>query len=254
MQREKNNLSMHLGLIGKSLSHSFSKPYFEEKFLQLNLTQCAYSNFELENISDFTKLLTENSLLNGLNITNPYKEAVIPFLNDLSDEAKEIQAVNCIKINAGKLVGYNTDYYGFSQSIKPFLEPKHNKALILGTGGASKAVAYALKKIGVEVYFVTSSQIKKSINTFFYTELNNHIFNAFGLIVNTTPLGLYPNINEAPNIPYELITPNHLCYDLIYNPTETLFLKQAKQQGALIVNGLSMLKLQAEKAWEIWSN
>ncbi len=244
---------MNFGLIGKSLTHSFSKTYFEKKFNDLNLINHTYQNFELNIISQIENVF-KISNIKGLNVTNPYKEEIIPFLDELTLDAKQIGAVNCIKISDGKIIGYNTDFYGFAQSIKPFLEPQHNKALLLGTGGAAKAVAYALKNIGVEVYFVTSSNIKKQTNTFFYSELNNYIFNAFKLIVNTTPLGLYPNINEQPTIPYEWITQNHLCYDLIYNPTQTLFLKQAKQQGALVVNGYSMLQLQAEKSWEIWNS
>ncbi len=243
---------MQFGLIGKSLSHSFSKAYFEKKFSDLKLHNYNYQNFEIAEISQVLDVFNTQSL-KGLNVTNPYKEEIIPFLNELSGEAKDIGAVNCISVINGETIGYNTDSYGFAQSIKPFLEPQHNKALILGTGGASKAVAYALKKIGVEVYFVTSSSTKKNTNTFFYSELNTHIFNAFKLIVNTTPVGLLPNVNEAPKILYEYITANHLCYDLIYNPKETLFLKHAKQQGALVVNGYSMLQLQAEKSWEIWN-
>ena len=242
----------NFGLIGKSLSHSFSKTYFEKKFNDLNLINHTYQNFELNTIFEIENVLKTPNL-KGLNVTNPYKEVIIPFLDELTADAKQIGAVNCIKISNEKTIGYNTDFYGFAQSIKPFLEPQHNKALILGTGGAAKAVEYALKNIGVEVYFVTSSAVKKNNTTFFYNELNNHIFNAFKLIVNTTPVGLFPNINDAPKIPYNLITANHLCYDLIYNPSETLFLKKAKEQGALIVNGYSMLQLQAEKSWEIWN-
>ncbi len=243
---------MQFGLIGKSLSHSFSKSYFEKKFIDLKLTGYEYKNYELVEIREIISVFNTQNL-KGLNVTNPYKEEIIPYLHSLSPEALEIGAVNCVKFSNRKIIGYNTDYYGFAQSIKPFLEPKHNKALILGTGGASRAVAYALKKIGVDVYFVTSSATKLNTHTFFYNELNMHIFNAFKLIVNTTPVGLFPNNNEAPKLPYEFITPQHLCYDLIYNPEETLFLKQAKQQGALIVNGFSMLQLQAEKSWEIWN-
>lgn len=243
---------MNFGLIGKSLSHSFSKTYFEKKFSDLGLKNFAYKNFELAEIKQIQTVFTSEQL-KGLNITNPYKEEIIPFLDELSLEAKEIGAVNCVKIINGRKVGYNTDTYGFSQSIKPFLKPQHNKALILGTGGAAKAVSHALKTVGVEVYFVTSSSTKKNVNTFFYSELNNYIIDAFKLIVNTTPLGLFPNVNQRPVIPYEYITANHLCYDLIYNPEETLFLSQAKQQGAMIINGYSMLQLQAEKSWEIWT-
>ncbi len=239
------------GLVGKNLSHSFSKKYFEAKFESLNLAEYLYINFEIETINQITNVFkTEN--LNGLNITNPYKSDIIPYINDLSNEAAEIKAVNCIKIDNGKTIGYNTDYYGFSQSIKPFLEPKHHTALLIGTGGASKAVAFALKKIGVNVFFLSRNSVSK--NTISYNQLNEHVINACKLIVNCSPVGLFPNIDDYPNIPYNYITENHLCYDLIYNPDETNFLKKCKEKGAIIVNGLSMLQLQAEKAWEIWNN
>ncbi len=242
----------NFGLIGRSLSHSFSKKYFEKKFTELHLKDHLYQNFELETIDQFKKvLLTEN--LKGLNVTNPYKESIIPFLDELSSEAKEIGAVNCIKLNGKRTTGHNTDAYGFAQSIKPFLDTTHERALILGTGGASKAVAYALKKIGVEVFFATSSPQKKA-NTFFYNEINERMMEAFKLVINTTPLGLYPDNNQAPALPYHLFTSDHLAYDLIYNPEQTLFLKQAKEHGAVTINGLSMLHLQAEKSWEIWNH
>jgi shikimate dehydrogenase len=241
----------NFGLIGKSLSHSFSRSYFEKKFIENELKDHFYKNFELETIDQFSDVLkTQN--LKGLNVTNPYKESIIPFLDELSIEAKEIGAVNCINIVNGKTIGYNTDAYGFGQSIKPFLDTTHDRALILGTGGASKAVAYALKKIGVQVFFATTST-KKNTNTFFYNEINEGMMNAFKLIINTTPLGLFPNINEAPALPYHLFTDKHLAYDLIYNPEQTLFLKQAKEKGAVTINGLSMLHLQAQKSWEIWN-
>jgi shikimate dehydrogenase len=244
--------SLTYGLLGRSLSHSFSKKYFEKKFKLEKLFNHSYLNFEIDVISDFPKILKLENL-KGLNVTNPYKQAVIPFLTTLSEDAKSIGAVNCIsKTNDGKWLGHNTDYYGFSQSIKPFLEPHHNKALILGTGGAAKAVEFALKKIGVEVYFVTTST-QQNANTFFYNELNEYIFKAFKLIINCTPLGLFPKIDVAPSLPYHFFSPQHLAYDLIYNPTETLFLKLAKKNGALTVNGHSMLQLQAEKSWEIWN-
>jgi shikimate dehydrogenase len=242
---------INFGLIGKSLSHSFSRSYFEKKFIENELKDHFYKNFELETIEQFSNVLkTQN--FKGLNVTNPYKESIIPFLDELSIGAKEIGAVNCINIVNGKTIGYNTDAYGFGQSIKPFLDTTHGRALILGTGGASKAVAYALKKIGVEVFFATSSN-KKNTNTFFYDEINEGMMSAFKLIINTTPLGLYPNINEAPALPYHLFTDKHLAYDLIYNPEQTLFLKQAKEKGAVTINGLSMLHLQAQKSWEIWN-
>jgi len=241
------------GLVGKILGHSFSKSYFEKKFKDLHLAECAYFNFEIDTIEKIKLLIRERPELKGLNVTIPYKESVIPFLDELSVEAKEIGAVNCIKIQDNKLLGYNTDVYGFAQSIKPFLDTNHQRALILGTGGASKAVASALKKVGVEIYFVTSAPIKKTENTFFYSELNEVVMNAFKLIVNTTPVGTFPNVQECPNLPYDFFTPQHLAYDLIYNPEQTLFLKNAKEKGSITVNGLSMLQLQAEKSWEIWN-
>ena len=245
---------MHFGLIGKSLSHSFSKSYLEEKFIREDKEGFQYSNFDLDNLDNLLQIITDNHL-SGLNVTKPYKEAVMPFLNELDIIAKEIGAVNCIKINWNNnkpyLIGYNTDYYGFAQSIKPFLEPIHQRALILGTGGASKAIAYALKNVGVDFYYVTTKE-KKAANYFHYSELNEYVLNAFKLIVNCTPLGMYPKIEVFPEVPFEFITSDHLLYDLIYNPEETLFLQKGKAKNAVTINGLNMLKLQADKAWEIW--
>ncbi|MES2515632.1 MAG: shikimate dehydrogenase [Bacteroidota bacterium] len=245
---------MNFGLIGKSLSHSFSKSYLDEKFLKENKSDFLYTNFDLENLDSFPELVLKHKL-SGLNVTKPYKESIIPFLSELDATAKEIGAVNCIKITWDNeipyLKGYNTDYYGFAQSIKPFLEPIHQKALILGTGGASKAVAYALKNVGVDFYYVTSKE-KKGINYFQYPELNEYVLNAFKLIVNCTPLGMYPKADVCPEIPFEFVNGDHLLYDLIYNPSETLFLHEGKNRGAVTINGLNMLKLQADKAWEIW--
>lgn len=245
---------MNFGLIGKSLSHSFSKSYLEEKFIKEHKSNFQYTNFDLENLDSFPELI-EKYKLSGLNVTKPYKESVIQFLNELDITAKEIGAVNCIKItqknNTPYLIGFNTDYYGFAQSIKPFLEPIHQKALILGTGGASKAIAYALKNIGVDFYYVTTGE-KKAPNYFHYNELNEYVLNAFKLIVNCTPLGMFPKADVCPEIPFQYITTEHLLYDLIYNPEETLFLQKGKAQGGVTINGLNMLKLQADKAWEIW--
>lgn len=243
----------HFGLIGKSLKHSFSGSYFEKKFSELGLSDHRYSNFELADISGIRELLATTKDLGGLNVTIPYKESVMPYLDDLDEEAKRIGAVNCIRIKDGRTTGYNTDAYGFAQSIKPFLDVNHQRALILGTGGAGKAVSHALKKIGVEVYFASSSG-KKTSNTLLYSEINAMAMQSFKLIVNTTPLGMQPRENECPDLPYGQFTPDHLAYDLIYNPEETLFLKQARQHGAVTMNGLSMLKLQAEKSWEIWKS
>ena len=242
------------GLVGNSLSHSMSKKYFEDKFLKENLPDYYFKNFELTDINQLKELLATTKNLCGLAVTIPYKQAVLPFLNFATKEVETISACNCIKITDNVLYGFNTDIIGFEKSFTSLLQPQHQKALILGTGGASKAVAYALKKIGVDVYFVTSSQSKKTNQSFLYNELNEHIFNAFKLIINTTPLGMFPHIHEEPQIPYSFLNTEHLLYDLIYNPTETLFLSKGKQQGATVINGLNMLKLQADKAWEIWGN
>lgn len=247
----QKKVSHQFGLIGKSLKHSFSKTWFEKKFAALGLEGYSYSNFEIPVISDLKNVLATHPELRGLNVTIPYKEEVIPLLDTLSPEAKNIGAVNCIQITNGTLIGHNTDAYGFAQSIKPFLDNTHERALILGTGGASKAVAYALKNVGLDVHFVSR---EKKENTFTYDEINEHVMQAFLLIVNTTPLGMSPMENSAPPLPWSHFTDLHLAYDLIYNPAETLFLKQARAQGATTMNGLSMLQLQAEKNWEIWNS
>lgn len=241
------------GLIGKSLQHSFSQKYFSNKFQKLNLTDCHYDLFELNNIEEISKIFSLE-YLKGLNVTIPYKQNIIPFLTKLNEAAQEIGAVNCIKIKAGEITGFNTDAYGFQFSLKPFLTNLHGHALILGTGGSSKAVAYVLKNLGINYFFVTSKDTKENANTFFYNELNDYVIKHFKLIVNCTPIGMYPNTEQAPTLPYEHLTSNHLCYDLIYNPTETEFLKRSKQNGASIINGLNMLQLQAEKSWEIWQS
>jgi shikimate dehydrogenase len=248
-----------LGLIGFPLTHSFSKKYFDEKFIKENISDYSYSLYSLEKVEDFTSLLVNEPELIGLNVTYPYKETIIPFLDELDPVAKAVRAVNTIKIEKSgdliKLVGYNTDVFGFRQSIKPFLEPQHEKALILGTGGAAKAVEYALWDIGVSSYFVSRDKNRLEVeNCFSYEELNPFIIESFKLIVNTTPLGMYPNSNESPEIPYEGISKGHLLYDLIYNPEETLFMKKGKEHGAVTINGYSMLCHQADKAWEIWRN
>ena len=248
------------GLIGYPLSHSFSKKYFTEKFETEGIDDSEYDMFPIDNIDLFPALVADNPTLVGINVTIPYKESVIPFLDEMDETAKGIGAVNCIKIirndnGQTKLVGSNTDAFGFQQSIKPFLEAHHEKALILGTGGASKAVAYVLKSIGIDIYFVSRAKKNNATNknTFTYEELNENVINAFKLIVNTSPIGTFPNINDAPNIPYESISSQHLLYDLVYNPSETEFLKRGKSKGASIVNGLSMLQQQAEEGWRVWN-
>ncbi|HXD93085.1 MAG TPA: shikimate dehydrogenase [Bacteroidia bacterium] len=242
-----------LGLIGYPLSHSFSKKYFDEKFQKLNLSDFSFSVFSMENINQFPALLNEHKKLIGLSVTIPHKETVIPFLDEVDEVAKEIGAVNCIKISNGKLKGYNTDALGFKQSLRPFLDVNHTRALVFGTGGAAKAVAYVLKKLNIDVWFVTRKKNIDLPNSFTYEELNEEIVAACKLLVNTTPVGMHPNINECPALPYQAITPQHLVYDLTYNPAETLFLKKAKEQGALISNGYNMLCFQADEAWRIWN-
>jgi len=237
------------GLIGKSLSHSFSKDYFEKKFLELGI-EATYENFELSKIDQINQLLKDGNL-NGLNVTIPYKEAVIPYLDDIDPVAKEVGSVNTIAFMKGKSIGYNTDVIGFENSLKPFLEHGMDRALILGTGGAAKAVAYVMKKIGLDVLFVSRSP--SGDNEISYNECNENAVRWHRLIVNTTPVGTMPHILEAPSISYEGITESHLLYDLIYNPAKTKFLLEAEKRGASIQNGLSMLKIQAEKSWDIWN-
>ena len=238
------------GLVGKNISYSFSKGYFGEKFEKLNLEDYSYDNLDFQNIEDFPEFIKQNPTISGLNVTIPYKEAIIPFLDKLSKRAIEIGAVNTIKITkSGKLKGFNTDYIGFQKSIEPLLNVNHKKALILGTGGASKAVAYALKQLEIPYLFVSRNDIGDAIG---YNQINEKTFEEFQIIINCTPVGTFPNTNTFPEIPYEYFTTNHLAFDLIYNPAETLFLKKAKEQGAIVKNGLEMLTLQAEKSWDIW--
>jgi shikimate dehydrogenase len=239
------------GLIGKSLGHSFSKKYFTEKFKKEGRS-AQYENFELSTIKSFPQLICERPEIEGLNVTIPYKESIIPFLDEIDDEAQQIGAVNTIKIKNGKCIGYNTDAYGFKQSIKPFLRNVHEKALILGTGGASKAVAYTLENIGIEVAYLTRNP--EGDHQFSYAACNEIMMNAFKLIVNCTPLGTHPNINEMPNIPISFVSKDHLVIDLIYNPPETKLLTMAKATGADILNGETMLREQAEKSLTIWES
>lgn len=243
------------GLIGFPLTHSFSQKYFSEKFSELNLKDHQYRNFPLTDISELNDLIINQKELSGLNVTIPYKEQALPLMNELSEEAGAIGAVNTIVISRNKdkvsLKGHNTDYYGFMQSIKPYLENIHHRALILGTGGASKAVEYFFKNTGIDYLKVSRDREKGDIT---YNELNEALIKSHLLIVNTTPLGMSPSTEEFPPIPYEFLGNQHLVYDLIYNPAETLFLKKAKEKGAVTINGTSMLKLQAERSWKIWNN
>lgn len=234
------------GLIGKDLSHSFSKNYFTKKFLSENITDAEYLNFELKNISDFKLLINKNNL-SGLNVTIPYKESIIPFLNELSEAAKQIGAVNTIQFINNKLTGHNTDYIGFTETILPLLK-KENNALILGNGGASKAIQFALNRLNIQYKIVSRN------TSFNYLDISKEITEYHNIIINTTPLGTFPNTEEKPPIPYELLNKNHVLYDLVYNPAETQFLKLGKQKNCQVKNGLEMLKKQAEASWNIWNS
>jgi shikimate dehydrogenase len=238
------------GLIGKSLAHSFSKSFFENYF-SLNKIKASFDNYEFQNLEDLKSFLSRKEVL-GCSVTIPYKEQIIPLLDILSEEAKEIGAVNCIKLENNRWVGYNTDVFGFRQSLKPFLTNKHEKALVLGTGGASKAVSYALKLIGIDVVFV--SRNPKNKNEFSYGDINEFMLKACKLVINTTPIGMYPANEECIEFPFEYLTEEHLVVDLIYNPEETIFLKKSKENHATILNGNSMLKEQALKSWAIWND
>ncbi len=240
----------NFGLIGKSLVHSFSKNYFEEKFKRENIRDSKYDLFELGDISEVIDLI-EKSNLSGLNVTIPFKESIIPFLAEIDATAKEIGAVNTLKIENNSIKGYNTDIIGFKKSIRPFLAKEHNRALILGTGGASKAIAVALKQYDIPFFFCSTS--KQGNNIISYSDLNEENIQQFPLIINCTPLGTFPNVEEHPPIPVEGIGKNHLVFDLIYNPVESKLLSIAKQNGALNSNGLNMLKIQAEESWKIWN-
>jgi len=238
------------GLIGYPLSHSFSKGFFAEKFQREGINDCIYENFSLEDISQFPALLEQQPDLRGLNVTIPYKEAVLPWLDELSPAAEQIKAVNCIQFHEGIRIGFNTDVMGFKRSLQPLLKPHHTNALVLGTGGAAKAVMFVLQELNIP-YTVVSRRVHDGVIT--YNMLDKDIIAAHTIIINTSPLGMYPQVDAAPPIPYELITKHHLLYDLIYNPAETLFLKQGAAKGAAIKNGHEMLVLQAEASWDIWN-
>ena len=237
-------------LIGKDISYSFSRRYFSEKFERENITDCQYFNFDLQSIEELPSKLQENLGLCGMNVTIPYKKDIIPYLSEIDPIAQKIGAVNTIKIVENKLIGYNTDYYGFLESIKPYLKDFHTKALILGTGGASNAVAYALKELGISYRFVSRNP---QIGQYAYTDLSASIFEKYKVVVNCTPLGTFPNIKDCPPIPYQYLTSHHLLYDLVYNPEKTTFLEKGEKKKVTIINGRKMLELQAEKAWEIWN-
>jgi shikimate dehydrogenase len=239
------------GLIGFPLSHSFSKGYFANKFLTQNILDAQYENYPIESIDAFRSLWDNNPSLLGLNVTIPYKKLVIPFLQYPSSVVQSIQACNCIKLHEGALFGYNTDVIGFEQSLLPFLQPHHQKALIFGTGGAAAAVAWVLKKLGITYQLVSRTA---SVDCISYASLNPEIIAAHTLLIHTSPVGTFPNVSEAPNLPYDAISSKHHLYDLVYNPAETKFLALGAAQGASTQNGLEMLHLQAHASWEIWNS
>lgn len=240
------------GLIGKDISYSFSSNYFTNKFSDLKLGDHSYENVDKMSNKELSSFFKEDfKKFKGFNVTIPYKQDVLNYLDEIETEAKKIGAVNCISVTEDfKLIGYNTDVYGFKMAISPMLKNIHKKALILGTGGASKAVAYVFDSLGIPYKFVSRTTGE---NKFSYSDLNKNVLSDFLIIVNCSPVGTFPNIDTCPAIPYQFIGENHVLFDLIYNPEETLFLANGKARGAAIKNGFNMLELQAEKSWDIWN-
>lgn len=236
----------NFGLIGKNIAYSFSESHFHDKFRKENITNSTYQLFDLKSISEVEELF-QTKELKGFNVTIPYKEEIIPYLDELSPEAQKIGAVNCVKIQNNKKIGFNTDAFGFENSLKPLLEKHHQKALILGDGGAAKAVKFILTKLEIDYQSVTRKGELR------FPDLDKEIISEHPLIINCTPVGTFPDLEASPDIPYQFITTSHLLYDLIYNPEKTKFLQLGEIKGAKIKNGYEMLVLQAEKSWEIWS-
>jgi len=242
-KRKKNRF----GLLGKDIAYSFSQTYFNKKFEQLKLSEFSYENFDLKRIEDFQTL--EPLSLRGFNVTIPYKEAIIPYLSRIDAVAAEIGAVNTVKIDGDSLVGYNTDAYGFEQAICPYLAPHHQRALVLGTGGASKAITYVLAKKNISYTMVSRTP---TANQLAYDDLNAAVLQHYQVIINCTPVGTFPQVDRKPALAYHALNADYLLFDLIYNPSRTAFLTAGELQGATAVNGAMMLTYQAEKAWEIW--
>jgi shikimate dehydrogenase len=239
------------GLIGFPLSHSFSPGYFAQKFAKEGIEDCVYEAYPLQSIDELTQLLNTHEDLCGLNVTIPYKKKVIRYLDEGSDAVKQMVACNTIKLKNGKLFGYNTDVIGFELSLLPLLKPHHTHALILGTGGAAAAIQFVLNKLGIQFLFV--SREKKGNDSITYTQVDKHILDKYTLIINTTPLGMYPKVDEYPAIPYRYLSDKHYLFDLVYNPEETVFLKKGKAQQAVVKNGSDMLIIQADESWRIWN-
>jgi shikimate dehydrogenase len=243
------------GLIGYPLGHSFSRQYFSEKFIRESIPDCSYDNYPLENIESLVELFEKDKEICGLNVTIPYKREVIRYLDKIADDASETGAVNVLKItwNDGfkTLKGFNTDIFGFRESITPLLNNRSKNALILGTGGASKAVSYVFRQLGISYKHVS---IEKEEGCFGYGDINREVLLSTEIIVNSTPVGMYPGTNSCPDIPYQYLNKNHLLFDLVYNPEVTLFMEKGKERGSRVIGGLNMLHLQAEKSWSIWND
>lgn len=237
------------GIIGYPLGHSFSRGFFTEKFARESI-DAQYLNFEIPDVAMLSDVLRDNPELRGLNVTLPHKQAVIPLLDEMSEEAMEIGAVNVIRVRNGKLKGFNSDIIGFTNSIKPLLQPHHRKALVLGTGGASKAIRVGLNRLGIEWTYVSRSPRDGMVT---YEDITAETLQAYTVIVNCSPVGMFPKVDAAPAIPYELLSPLHLLFDCVYNPEETLFMKKGREQGATVKNGLEMLHLQAVASWNFWN-
>jgi shikimate dehydrogenase len=237
------------GIIGYPLGHSFSRGFFTEKFARESI-DAQYLNFEIPDVAMLSDVLRDNPELRGLNVTLPHKQAVIPLLDEMSEEAMEIGAVNVIRVRNGKLKGFNSDIIGFTNSIKPLLQPHHRKALVLGTGGASKAIRVGLNRLGIEWTYVSRSPRDGMVT---YEDITAETLQAYTVIVNCSPVGMFPKVDAAPAIPYELLSPQHLLFDCVYNPEETLFMKKGRKQGATVKNGLEMLHLQAIASWKFWN-
>ena len=237
------------GIIGYPLGHSFSRGFFTEKFARESI-DAQYLNFEIPDVAMLSDVLRDNPELRGLNVTLPHKQAVIPLLDEMSEEAMEIGAVNVIRVRNGKLKGFNSDIIGFTNSIKPLLQPHHKKALVLGTGGASKAIRVGLNRLGIEWTYVSRSPRDGMVT---YEDITAETLQEYTVIVNCSPVGMFPKVDAAPAIPYELLSPQHLLFDCVYNPEETLFMKKGRKQGATVKNGLEMLHLQAAASWNFWN-
>ncbi len=250
-----NGKTKTYGLIGQSLTHSYSSTYFENKFKNENIINSKYLHFELDEIEDIKNILKKHPDLVGLNVTIPFKKTIIHQLDEIDRNSLFIGAVNTIKVLRKKdkifLSGYNTDAFGFEKTLLPLLKPHHKKSLVLGTGGASKAVVYILRKNGIAYKEVTRSPYKT--NQLEYQMVSEQIIRNYNIIINTTPVGMYPDVNELVNLPYEYVDENNLLYDLVYNPEETGFMKEGKARGAVTFNGIKMFELLAEQSWKIWN-